>query len=139
MMRRPLLLLAGALVLAGSPGCARRDVAPPLSAAPLPPVAARPASRAAGSGPSYAAPPPSQAVRDRVALAESCRRDADRVVLYRDRGQLMREDERDARIGTDSSIYARRIETDRLGRVFERDRVAAECLDQGTARPSPRR
>lgn len=141
MTRRPLLLLAGAVaVLAGSPGCARRDVAPSLSAAPLPPVAVRPAApRAAGSGPTYASPPPSQAVRDRAALAEACRRDADRVVLYRDRGQLMREDERDARIGTDSSIYARRIETDRLGRVFERDRVAAECLDQGAAQPSPRR
>jgi hypothetical protein len=111
-----------------------------LSAAPTPPiVAARPAPRAAGFGPAYASPPPSQAVRDRAALAESCRRDADRVVLYRDRGQLMREDERDARIGTDASIYARRIETDRLGRVFERDRVAAECLDQGAAQPPPRR
>jgi hypothetical protein len=50
----------------------------------------------------------------------------------------MREDERDARLGTDASIYARRIETDRLGRVFERDRLAAECLERD-ARPPARR
>ena len=88
---------------------------------------------------SFVSPPPSQAVRDRAAVAEACRRDADRVVLYRDRGQLMREDDRDARVGTDASPFARRFETDRLGRVFERDRIAAECLQQDPPAPSPRR
>lgn len=141
MIRRPLLLLAGA-VLAGASGCAGTEPPPPRAVAlPLaPPVAARPPlPPRAGSGPVFASPPPSQAVQDRVAVAEACRRDADRVVLYRDRGQLMREDERDARVGTDSSIYARRAETDRLGRAFERDRLAAECLGQGTSAPSPPR
>ena len=39
-----------------------------------------------------------------------------------------------------SSIYARRIETDRLGRVFERDRLAAECVQQQDTGPAaPRR
>ena len=136
-MIRPLLLLVGA-VLAGSPGCARGDAVPLPGAAPSASLAGRPAPRA-GSGPAFASPPPSQAVRDRAALVESCRRDADRIVLYRDRGQLMREDERDARIGTDASIYARRTETDRLGRVFERDRIAAECLEQGAGPPARRR
>ncbi len=135
-MIRPLILLVGA-VLAGSPGCARRDVAPSPSAAPVAPLAGRPAPRA-GSAPAFTSPPPSQAARDRAALAEACRRDADRIVLYRDRGQLMREDERDARVGTDASIYARRTETDRLGRIFERDRIAAECLERD-ARSPPRR
>jgi hypothetical protein len=60
-------------------------------------------------------------------------------VLYRDRGQIMREDDRDARVGTDASPFARRFETDRLGRVFERDRIAAECLEQDSPAPSPRR
>jgi hypothetical protein len=144
MIRRSLLLLVGA-VLAGPLACAGSDPAPPPpspSAArmPLPPpVAMRPLPPRAGSGPTFASPPPSQAVRDRAAIAEACRRDADRVVLYRDRGQLMREDERDARVGTDASIYARRAETDRLGRGFERDRLAAECLEQGTSAPSPPR
>ena len=136
-MIRPLLLLVGAVV-AGSPGCAQRDVAPLSSPASVAPPAGRPAPRT-GSSPAFASPPPSQATRDRAALAETCRRDADRIVLYRDRGQLMREDERDARIGTDASIYARRAETDRLGRVFERDRIAAECLQQGATPPPTRR
>ena len=141
-MTRPALFLFGA-VLAGFPGCAGRDAPPPpppLGAAPpAPAIAGRPTPRAGvGPGTLLATPVPSQPARDRAAVAEACRRDADRVVLYRDRGQLMREDERDARVGTDSSIYARRTETDRLGRVFERDRIAGECVEQGTS-PAPRR
>jgi hypothetical protein len=130
---RSLLFVVGA-ALVGAPGCAspERAAGPGAGAsfAPAAPTAARRLPPAARSGPVFAAPQPSQAVRDRAALAEACRRDADRVVLYRDRGQLMREDERDARIGTEQSIYARRVETDRLGRAFERDRIAAECLEQ---------
>jgi hypothetical protein len=138
MIRHPLLLM----VLAGAAGCAGNDAPPPSSATAMPPVAAagRPAPRpGAAPAQSFVSPPPSQAVRDRAAVAEACRRDADRVVLYRDRGQLMREDDRDARVGTDASPYARRFETDRLGRVFERDRIAAECLQQDSPAPSPRR
>jgi hypothetical protein len=139
-MTRVLLLLIGAAAAAaGSPGCAGSDPTPLPSAASMPPVASRLAPpRAAGSGPAYVSPPPSPAVRDRAAVAEACRRDADCIVLYRDRGQLMREDERDARVGTDASIYARRMETDRLGRVFERDRIAAQCLEQDSPSPSRR-
>lgn len=136
-MNRTSSLLIGAFVVTGAIGCAQTGEPYPSSSLPPAPIAGRSAP-ATNPGSTYASPAPSQAVRDRAALAEACRRDADRVVLYRDRGQLMREDERDARIGTDSSIYARRVETDRLGRVFERDRIAAECLDQGTNSP-PRR
>ncbi len=130
-MNRPLVLLIGAAVVAGSPGCARMDG----TFSPSPAPAATRAAPTASPGTAAAASPGPQAAPDRAALVEACRRDADRVVLYRDRGQLMREDERDARIGTDSSIYARRVETDRLGRVFERDRLAAECLQQQDTRP----
>jgi hypothetical protein len=141
MIRPLLLLLTGVAAAAGLPGCAERGAALPQGAAvPIAPVAGRPpAPRAGAAGPAIDAPQPPQAARDRAAVTEACRRDADRVVLYRDRGQLMREDERDARIGTDSSIYARRIETDRLGRVFERDRLAAECLERDAPRPPVRR
>jgi hypothetical protein len=89
-------------------------------------------------GQTFTAPPPSQAVRDRAAVAAACRTEADRIVVTRDRGQMMRDDERDARVGTDASIFARRTETDRLGRQFERDRIAAECLQENTRTP-PRR
>lgn len=105
-------------------------------------VAPRPAAPAPsalpGRGKVFAAPPPSQGVREQAALASACRQDADRIVVTRDRGQLMRDDERDARVGTESSIYARRTETDRLGRIFERDRIAADCVQQNT-RSAPRR
>ena len=142
-MIRPLLFLVGVAV-AGAPGCARMTAEPPPPRFATPSVPTAPAAAARRSAPQANpgrtfASPPSPAVRDRAALAEACRRDADRVVLYRDRGQLMREDERDARIGTDASIYARRAETDRLGRVFERDRIAAECLQQGATPPPTRR
>ncbi len=138
-MTRPSLLLIVA-VLAGSPGCAGGDAARPFSGAPATLSEVRSAPRGS-AGPAFAidAPQAPQPARDRAAVAEACRRDADRIVLYRDRGQLMREDERDARVGTEQSIYARRVEIDRLGRIFERDRIAAECLrQQGTSAP-PRR
>jgi hypothetical protein len=77
-------------------------------------------------------------MRDQAALAAACRADADRIVTFRDRGQRMREDERDARIGTDASIYARRSETDRLGRIYERDRLASNCVQENT-RTAPQR
>ena len=63
-------------------------------------------------------------MRDQAAVAAACRRDADRIIVTRDRGQLMREDERDSRIGSQASIYSQRAETDRLGRLFDRDRLA---------------
>ena len=145
-MIRPLLLLAAGAALAGAPGCggggAERAPPPGATAYAAPPrPAGRPAPPAPSRSQTFASPSPSAGTRDRAAAAEACRRDADRIVLYRDRGQLMREDERDARVGTDASIYARRAETDRLGRAFERDRIAAECLEQDprtTAAP-PRR
>ncbi len=96
------------------------------------------AAIAPGPGAVPTVPPPGAALRDQAALAAACRTDADRIVTFRDRGQLMREDERDARIGTDASIYARRSETDRLGRIYERDRIAADCV-QENSRTAPQR
>jgi hypothetical protein len=48
---------------------------------------------AGGITPSNYRPPLGGAVRDEAAVAEACRRDIDRVISTRDRGQLMREDE----------------------------------------------
>ena len=124
------------LLATGLLGCAGPEPLPPNAGTPSP-RAAMPASRPS-PGQVFTAPAPSQAVRDQAALAAGCRADADRIVTFRDRGQLMREDERDARIGTDASIYARRGETDRLGRIYERDRIAEDCVQQNTQTP-PRR
>jgi hypothetical protein len=133
--------LAGLLACTGpdpavspvSPGMARPGGAGPMAAAP-----GRPAPATPGQVFTAPAAPPGQGVREGAALAAACRQDADRIIQFRDRGQLMREDERDARVGTDSSIYARRTETDRLGRLFERDRLAADCVQQNT-RAAPQR
>lgn len=126
LMKRLLLpgLLASLAACSGGPDPA----VAPLTGNAVPSRAAI----APGPGAVPTVPPPPQALRDQAALAAACRSDADRIVTFRDRGQLMREDERDARIGTDASIYARRAETDRLGRIYERDRIAADCVQENT-------
>jgi hypothetical protein len=62
------------------------------------------------------------------ALVAACRREAERVVLYRDRGQEMRIDEGQSRVGVQASIPTIRAETDRLAQQFERDRLTEECV-----------
>jgi hypothetical protein len=131
---RPAALLA-ALVLVGLAACAPQGRDPAIS--PVAVAPSRPAVPAA-PGQTFSAPAPNQAVRDQAAIAAACRRDADRIITMRDRGQLMREDERDSRIGSEASIFARRAETDRLGRIFERDRLAEQCVQENT-RAAPQR
>lgn len=137
--RSPISSAAKGLPLVFALALAACATGPDPAVVPSSPTFAAPrAAPLPAPGQAFVAPPPGQAVRDQAALAAGCRQDADRIVVYRDRGQLMREDERDARIGTDSSIYARRTESDRLGRIFERDRIAADCVQQNT-RTAPQR
>ena len=74
-------------------GATRRS---PRSRGPVGDRAAAPGAVPTAPGQVYTAPAPGQAVRDQAAVAAACRRDADRIIVTRDRGQLMREDERDA-------------------------------------------
>ncbi|WP_338662677.1 hypothetical protein VQH23_21310 [Pararoseomonas sp. SCSIO 73927] len=72
--------------------------------------------------------------------AAACLADAERVVRYRDRGQLMRQDDYNARIGTTSHLGPQVI-SDQFAQVYDRDRMAAECVRGGstpaaTARPA---
>ncbi|MFZ4408659.1 MAG: hypothetical protein ACOYOH_15050 [Paracraurococcus sp.] len=131
----PGLALAGLVLAACAPG--GRD--PAISSVSTTPVG-REAAAAVPTAPGqvYTAPAPGQAVRDQAAVAAACRRDADRIIVTRDRGQLMREDERDSRVGSQASIFAQRAETDRLGRLFERDRLADQCVQENT-RAAPQR
>ncbi|WP_431269633.1 hypothetical protein [Dankookia sp. P2] len=133
----PGLLIAG-LALAACAGGGRD---PAISSVGVPPrggAGGAPAAVPTAPGQVYSAPAPGQAVRDQAAVASACRRDADRIIVTRDRGQLMREDERDSRIGSQASIYSQRAETDRLGRLFERDRLADQCVQENT-RAAPQR
>jgi hypothetical protein len=106
------------VALSGAAACA--------PAAPPPPI-----SPGIGGGPPAASGPAGTAAAGRQdALIEACRREATRVVLYRDRGQQMRMDEGDSRVGVQANIPTLRAETDRLGQQFERDRLAEECVRQ---------
>ena len=85
------------------------------------------------------ATPPAPATPEQArqnALLAACRREAERVVLYRDRGQTMRNDDMDARIGVSGNLSSR-AESDRLGATFERDRMAAECVRANSGEAAP--
>ncbi|MBI0535111.1 hypothetical protein D9599_05930 [Roseomonas sp. KE2513] len=60
-------------------------------------------------------------------MASACRSQAERVVNYRDRGQTMRADDYNARIGT-TSYLGPQVMTDQIAQVYERDRIAADCV-----------
>lgn len=165
MMRAaPLLLLLGAAALAG---CTREDpnrivlASPPAqvaTAAPAPPPAARPARPARGRAAAAAepAPPPppeplrapapgevyrsaapTAVQRDQAAIIAACRQQAERTILERDRPQLLREEEQLARVGASASVLDSSFTSDRLGRVFARDRMVEDCVDRN--RPLPPR
>lgn len=135
-------MLAG-LALGGLAACAGGGRDPAITNIGVAPAPSRTAAAAPGAVPTapgqvFSAPAPGQAMRDQAAVAAACRRDADRIIVTRDRGQLMREDERDSRIGSQASIYSQRAETDRLGRLFDRDRLADQCVQENT-RAAPQR
>jgi len=139
-------LAAAAACAPEPPGAARAFAAPPPSrtgaaaASTAGPTAALPAPIAPGSGrggppTTYVSPPLTPAQRDQAEIVATCRNQAEQIILQRDRGQLLREDERDARIGASASIYDLRAPIDRLGRGFARDRLAEDCVDANRPRP----
>lgn len=74
---------------------------------------------------------------ERAALNAACRTQAERVVNYRDRGQTMRQDDYNARVGT-TSYLGPQVITDQIAQVYERDRIAAECVRGAEpVRPAP--
>lgn len=154
-----------ALALAALPGCGAYDqltgrrepariVVPPpapagqqYAAAPLPPPQPGQVRRGPGGaalpppvpqpGVSYVSPPPTPAQREQAALVATCREQAEQTILQRDRGQLLREDEQAARVGASTSLNDYRYNSDRLGRIYARDRLAEDCVDAN--RPLPPR
>lgn len=65
---------------------------------------------------------------ERDPRVEACRAEATRVVQWRDRGQLMRSDETESGRGTVTVAPYSRVESDRAGQQYERDRIVQECL-----------
>ena len=136
-----LALLAG-LALAGcasegTSGLGARNSAlqPPAPGAAGP---AQPAGRA------YVAPPATERraipesplgegrLGDRASLVAACNQQADRILVQRDRSEFMREDERDSRQGTYGSPASFRAPMDQMGRRFERDQIARDCVQRNT-------
>lgn len=143
MNRLPLPLLG--LLAAGLAACGGRDPAvvpaSPLLGAPrtslVQPGAAVPVNPGTPSRPSEIYTGPAATTpRDQAAVAAACRREADRIIAFRDRGELMREDERASRLGADVGPYPLlSMDTRRLSRLYERDQLASECVRQNTATP----
>lgn len=65
--------------------------------------------------------------QQQAAALSACRREAERVINYRDRGQLMRSDDQEARVGV-STYLSFRPTADRLAATYERDQLAARCV-----------
>ena len=147
--RFPLLALAGFALLAGCaedappPNVLRQPPpgAPSAAAAPGAPVRAQlpgQAATAAAGRPIGETPLGEGRLSDPRALDVACREYADQVIAQHDRSELMREDERDSRLGSFSGASTFRAPTDRMGRRFERDNIARDCVARN-ARGTPER
>lgn len=82
-----------------------------------------------------AAPRPATApgeAQARPNLRAECREAADRTIVRQDRGQLIREDERNARLGSETGAQGFRTTFDALGRQYRRDQLAADCVRQNS-------
>jgi len=69
--------------------------------------------------------------RQQDAARAACRQDAERMMRTRERGQTMRVDEAESRLGAGpfaGSGFAGSMTTDRLGARYEQDQLVQECL-----------
>jgi hypothetical protein len=73
------------------------------------------------------------------AVAAACREQAQQIIARQDRSQLMREDERDSRLGAEVTPFTLRTQTDRLGRGFQYDRLVNECIRRNVEAGAPAR
>ncbi|MBS7811319.1 hypothetical protein [Roseococcus pinisoli] len=85
---------------------------------------------------------PGDSIRTNPQVAQACREETARRIQRQDRGQLMREDERDSRLGSETVSASQAMQTDRLGRRFQFDREVQECIRANTQasmpQPAPR-
>ncbi len=73
---------------------------------------------------------------DRASIVQACRARAQEVLGRQDRGQLIREDERNSRLGADV-VGARAGQIDQLGRQFAFDRMVDDCVRSAAAPGGP--
>ncbi len=68
-------------------------------------------------------------------VVAACREEVARQLTRQDRGQLLREEERDARLGSD--VTGARAPVDQLGRAARFDRMVDECVRANTRSTAP--
>ncbi|MCI0753236.1 hypothetical protein [Teichococcus vastitatis] len=61
------------------------------------------------------------------AAAAACRQEAERTMRYRERGQTMRWDEAESRIGS-AGFMGSSFRNQQLGARYEQDRMVQDCL-----------
>jgi len=75
------------------------------------------------------------------AVVEACRQQAAQQIQRQDRGQLLREDESQSRLGAGFAGTPATNQSDRLGRQFQFDRRIDECVrantQTGVTAPTP--
>jgi len=92
---------------------------------------------ACNNTPLVAPPRPGDAVRTNPQVAQACRDETARRIQRQDRGQLMREDERDNRLGSETVFASQAMQTDRLGRQFQFSREVDDCIRANTQAGMP--
>ncbi len=85
-----------------------------------------------------AAPAPRSAEqREQDATTVACRQEVERVMRYRDRGQQMRMDEADSRLGSGvfSGATTGSMSPDRLSARFQQDQMIGDCVRNANGAP----
>jgi hypothetical protein len=110
-----------------------------LRAAALPLLALLVSGCTAGFGPSFAAPEPPPGARDtNPQVVAACRQQAANLLTRQDCGQLIREDERDSRLGSETTgTAAFRAPIDRLSREYRFEQMVEECVRANTQASAP--
>ncbi|MDQ1079306.1 hypothetical protein [Pseudoroseomonas cervicalis] len=73
--------------------------------------------------------------RQNDAARAACRADAERQMRYRERGQTMRVDEAESRLGS-AAFMGNPMERSQLGARFEMDQMIQDCLRSANQGPS---
>ncbi|WP_424812141.1 hypothetical protein [Roseococcus sp. YIM B11640] len=80
---------------------------------------------------------PGDAQRTNPQVAQACREETARRIQRQDRGQLMREEERASRLGSETMGFGPSMVTDQMGRSFQFDRQVQECIRLNTQQSMP--
>ncbi len=98
-----------------------------------------PALLLAGCAAGFGPPEPAPGARStNPQVVAACRSEAAAVITRQDRGQLMREDERNSRLGSDTTgPLGFRAPIDRMSREFRFEQLVEECVRRNAQASAP--